>query len=58
MLRRATFYKHLRSKYEFFAFYIRELTDSSGPAAAGFVWTALREYFLQMSQELVRFPPP
>ena len=28
MLRRTTFYKHFADKYEFFAFYIRELTDS------------------------------
>ena len=56
MIRRTTFYKHFADKYEFFAFYIREMVSTfrdqlppdvmDGDAAA---------YFLQMSQELLRF---
>lgn len=56
MIRRTTFYKHFGDKYEFFAFYIREMVSTfrdqlppdvmDGDAAA---------YFLQMSQELLRF---
>ena len=56
MIRRTTFYKHFGDKYEFFAFYIREMVSAfrdqlppdvmDGEAAA---------YFLQMSQELLRF---
>ena len=56
MIRRTTFYKHFGDKYEYFAFYIREVVSTfrdqlpadvmDGEAAA---------YFLQMSQELLRF---
>ena len=56
MIRRTTFYKHFGDKYEYFAFYIREMVSTfrdqlppdvmDGEAAA---------YFLQMSQELLRF---
>lgn len=56
MLRRTTFYKHFADKYEFFAFFIRELADSFRDQLPPDVMDGgAGEYFLQMSQELVRF---
>lgn len=56
MLRRTTFYKHFADKYEFFAFFIRELADSFRDQLPPDVMDGgVGEYFLQMSQELVRF---
>ena len=56
MIRRTTFYKHFADKYEYFAFYIREMVstfqDQLAPDVMGGDANA---YFLHMSRELLRF---
>lgn len=56
MIRRTTFYKHFADKYEYFAFYIRELVsnfqDQLGPDVRE---GDTRTYLLHMSREIVRF---
>ena len=56
MIRRTTFYKHFADKYEFFAFYIREMVSTFRDQLPPDVMDGeAAEYFLQMSQELLRF---
>lgn len=56
MIRRTTFYKHFADKYEYFAFYMKELCasfqDQLPPDVAG---DELNPYFLSMCRELLRF---
>lgn len=56
MIRRTTFYKHFADKYEYFAFYMKELCasfqDQLPPDVTG---DELNPYFLSMSRELLRF---
>lgn len=56
MLRRTTFYKHFEDKYAFFAFFIRELAGSfRDQLPPDVIDGEVGNYFMQMSQELVRF---
>ena len=56
MIRRATFYKHFADKYEFFAFYIREVVSTFRDQLPPDVMDGeTAAYFLQMSRELLRF---
>lgn len=56
MIRRTTFYKHFMDKYDYFAFYIREMVSTLQhhlPADAA-VWD-VNTYILYMSRELLHF---
>ena len=56
MIRRTTFYKHFADKYEFFAFYIREMVSTFRDQLPPDVMDGeAAEYFLQMGRELLRF---
>lgn len=56
LIRRTTFYKHFGDKYEFFAFYIREMVSTfRDQLPPDVVDGGAGEYFQQMGQELVRF---
>lgn len=56
MIRRTTFYKHFADKYEYFSFYVREMTatfqDQLAPDVAE---GEVEAYLLHMSRELIRF---
>lgn len=56
MIRRTTFYKHFADKYEYFAFYVREICASFQDQLPPDVLTEdANLYFLHMSRELLRF---
>ena len=56
MIRRTTFYKHFADKYEFFAFFIREMVSTFRDQLPPDVMDGQApEYFRQMSLELLRF---
>ena len=56
MIRRTTFYKHFADKYDYFAFYIREMVSTFRDQLAPDVMDGeAANYFLQMSRELLRF---
>lgn len=56
MIRRTTFYKHFADKYEYFAFYIREMVSTFQDQLAPDVMDGdANAYFLHMSRELLRF---
>lgn len=56
MIRRATFYKHFADKYEYFAFYIRQMVSTFRDQLPPDVMDGeTAAYFLQMSRELLRF---
>ncbi|MGN0999385.1 MAG: TetR/AcrR family transcriptional regulator [Faecousia sp.] len=56
MIRRTTFYKHFADKYEYFAFYLREVSDTFRDRLAPDVTVEeLDLYMIHMSRELVRF---
>ena len=51
MIRRTTFYKHFADKYEFFAFYIREMVSTFRDQLPPDVMDGeAAEYFLQMGR--------
>ena len=56
MIRRATFYKHFADKYDYFAFYMKELIslfqESLSPSLDN---CALDTYLVHMARELLRF---
>ena len=56
MIRRTTFYKHFADKYEYLAFYIRELRDGFESQLAPDIASGHSEsYFYNMSRELYNF---
>lgn len=56
MIRRTTFYKHFTDKYDYFAFYIREMVSSlQRQFPTDVPEEQVKAYFLYMSQELLRF---
>ena len=56
MIRRTTFYKHFADKYEYFAFYMKEICASFQDQLPPDVMAdALNDYFLHMCRELLRF---
>ena len=56
MIRRTTFYKHFADKYEYLAFYIRELRDGFESQLAPDIASGHYEnYFYNMSRELYHF---
>ncbi|MGM9650410.1 MAG: TetR/AcrR family transcriptional regulator [Faecousia sp.] len=56
MIRRTTFYKHFADKYEYFAFYMKEVCASFQDQLPPDVLTEdINAYFLSMCQELLRF---
>ena len=56
MIRRTTFYKHFADKYDFFAYYIREVVSTFRDQLAPDVKDGeIRDYFLLMSRELLQF---
>ena len=56
MIRRTTFYKHFADKYDYFAFFIREMASSLRQQLPSDVADSdVTTYFLQMSRELLRF---
>ena len=56
MIRRTTFYKHFADKYEYFAFYIREVVaEFQNRLAPDVMEGGIDAYLLHMCRELVRF---
>lgn len=56
MIRRTTFYKHFADKYEYFAYYLKEVGASFQDQLPPDVLTEdVNSYFLHMSRELLRF---
>ena len=56
MIRRTTFYKHFADKYEYFSFYIREITSTfQDRLAPDVAEDEVNAYLLHMSREMVRF---
>ena len=56
MIRRATFYKHFADKYEYFAFYIREMVAAfRAQLPQDVVDGNIADYITQMSQALLEF---
>lgn len=56
MIRRTTFYKHFADKYEYFAFYIREVVSTLQDQLTPDVMDGgAIAYFMLMSRELLRF---
>jgi len=56
MIRRTTFYKHFADKYEYFSFYIREITSTfQDRLAPDVAEDEVNAYLLHMSRETVRF---
>ena len=56
MIRRTTFYKHFADKYEYFAFYMKEICASFQDQLPPDVMAHdLNDYFLHMCRELLRF---
>ena len=56
MIRRATFYKHFADKYEYFAFYIREMVAAfRGQLPQDVVDGNIADYIAQMGQALLEF---
>ena len=56
MIRRTTFYKHFADKYEYFAFYLREIVAAfQEQLAPGVREEEAGAYLLHMSREMVRF---
>ena len=56
MIRRTTFYKHFADKYEYLAFYIRELRDGFESQLTPDIASGRYEnYFYNMSRELYNF---
>lgn len=56
MIRRTTFYKHFADKYEYFAFYLREVSATFRDRLAPDVTVEEENlYLIHMSRELVRF---
>ena len=56
MIRRTTFYKHFADKYEYFIFYIREITASfQDQLPPDIMSDDIHSYLLHMSRELLQF---
>ena len=56
MIRRTTFYKHFEDKYDYFAFYVREMVEVfHRQISAETVEGGTRAYLLRMSREFLRF---
>lgn len=56
MIRRATFYKHFGDKYEYYAFYLKEVcTDFNARLVPGEESCDVNTYLLHMSRELLGF---
>lgn len=56
MIRRTTFYKHFADKYEYFSFYIREITSTfQDRLAPDVAEDEIDAYLLHMCRELLRF---
>ena len=56
MIRRTTFYKHFADKYEYFSFYIWEITSTfQDRLAPDVAEDEVNAYLLHMSREMVRF---
>lgn len=56
MIRRTTFYKHFADKYEYFAFYMKEICAEFQEQLPPEVMTDdVNDYFLHMCRELLRF---
>lgn len=56
MIRRTTFYKHFADKYEYFSFYIKEVSASFRDQLPPDVLSDdVNQYFLQMGRALLRF---
>lgn len=56
MIRRTTFYKHFADKYEYFSFYIREITSTfQDRLAPDVAEDEINAYLLHMCRELLHF---
>lgn len=56
MIRRTTFYKHFADKYDYFAFYIREMVSTlQHQLPTDVISGEVNTYFLYMSRELLHF---
>lgn len=56
MIRRTTFYKHFADKYEYYAFYIKEVVATFQDRLAPDVAEGeIQEYLMHMSREMIRF---
>lgn len=56
MIRRTTFYKHFADKYEYFAYYMTEISEEFHNQFPADTYTGnFNAYFIQMSRELLRF---
>ena len=56
MIRRTTFYKHFADKYEYFAFYMKEVcAEFQNQLPPDVVSISVNDYFLHMCRELLRF---
>jgi len=55
MIRRATFYKHFSDKYDYFAFYTREMMEEFRRELPPFSQKSAMEYLTYMSKQLILF---
>ena len=56
MIRRTTFYKHFADKYEYFAFYMKEIcAEFQNQLPPDVTSISVNDYFLHMCRELLRF---
>lgn len=55
MIRRATFYKHFADKYDYFAFYTKEMMEEFRKERPPFSQKSATEYLTYMSKQLILF---
>ena len=53
MIRRATFYKHFADKYDYFAFYTKEMMEEFRRELPPFSQKSVMEYLTYMSKQLI-----
>lgn len=56
MIRRTTFYKHFADKYEYFTFYMKEISSSfQSEIPSNIINSNINSYFIEMSSQLIHF---